>query len=83
MHSEFANPQPQTTCMNVTGISNGKISCGSYAEVKGKNTDFAESAQIKMCYQESAKSVLFYRQYETFGLKEHGEQSELLVGILF
>lgn len=54
MHSEFANPQPQTTCMNVIGISNGKISYGSYAEVKGENMDFAESAQIKMCYQESA-----------------------------
>lgn len=53
LRSEFANPQPQNTCMNVTGISSGKKSCGSYAEVKGENADFAESAQIKMCYQES------------------------------
>lgn len=54
----------------MTGVSNGKISCGSYAKVKGENTDFAESARIKMCYQESAKSALFYRQYETCVLKK-------------
>lgn len=61
--------------MNVTGISNGKISCGSYAKVKGENMDFVESAQINMCYQESAKSTLFYQQFETCVLKEHSEQS--------
>lgn len=74
LHSEYANPQPHNTCMNVTGISNGKISCLSYAEVKDGNTDFAESAQIKKCYQESGKSALFYRQDETCGLKEDSEQ---------